>query len=97
MLGHDDRRNFYRMMINAEVTLRRAGNPMPLIGTCLDLSATGLGVSLGEPLALGDEVHAKLASQNNGVPPLEAEAKVIRCEQQAPGSYVLGLEITRMS
>ncbi|MFP8968193.1 PilZ domain-containing protein [Pokkaliibacter sp. CJK22405] len=97
MIGHDDRRNFYRMMINAEVSLRRAGSPVPVIGICQDLSATGLGISLGEPLAVGEVVQAKLSSQNNGVPPLQAEGKVIRCEQSGPGDYQIGIEITQMN
>ena len=36
MLTIDDRRNFYRMMVDAQVVLRAANNP-PVHGKCLDL------------------------------------------------------------
>ncbi|PPC74045.1 PilZ domain-containing protein [Pokkaliibacter plantistimulans] len=93
MIGHDDRRNFYRMMINAEVVLWMANRSAPLRGVCQDLSATGMGVIVSSPLQPGEEIMVKLASQSNS---LEAEARVVRCDSKGPQEYLVGLEVIRM-
>lgn len=95
MLTIDERRNFYRMMVDAAVTLRVA-NAAPLHGKCLDLSATGLGVLTSEAIDVGINVDATLESADRLVPPLHAQARVVRCLAQGDGSWQLGLEILEM-
>ncbi|MFB9887990.1 PilZ domain-containing protein [Balneatrix alpica] len=96
MLGPDDRRNFYRMMINADVRLWSSPGAEPLRGKCLDLSATGMGVEVPIPFELGTELEVRLDSTNQAVPPLQAKTKVVRCQAQANLSYHLGLEVVQM-
>ena len=94
MLTIDDRRNFYRMMVDAQVVLRAANNP-PVHGKCLDLSATGFGVLAADALETGTEVNAVLESSDRLVPPLQARARVVRCTSQGD-AWQLGLEILEL-
>lgn len=95
MLTIEERRNFYRMMVDAAVTLKVA-NSAPLSGKCLDLSATGLGVLTSESLEMGAAVAVVLESSDRLVPPLHAQARVVRVSPQGDGSWQLGLEILEM-
>ncbi len=94
MLTIDERRDFYRMMVDAQVVLRAANNP-PIQGKCLDLSATGFGVLSAESLESGTEVTAVLESADRLVPPLQAKARVVRCSPQGD-AWQLGLEILEL-
>ncbi|RCU45087.1 MULTISPECIES: PilZ domain-containing protein [Corallincola] len=93
MISHDDRRNFYRMMVNAEVTLTQVTTDSRYEGTCINLSATGMAVSVDEMIDADMELEARLEAADQMVPALNAKTKVIRCTPQGDGSYMLGLEI----
>ncbi len=96
MIGHDDRRNFYRMMVNADVSMKLDTMDGELIGRCMDLSATGMGVLCNEPIELGQTVEVRLESVDKMVPALKASTRVMRCEA-VDNDYLLGLEIIEMS
>ncbi|GAA5215351.1 PilZ domain-containing protein [Corallincola platygyrae] len=93
MISHDDRRNFYRMMVNAEVTLIQVATDARYEGTCINLSATGMAVSVEEEIEADIELEVRLEAADQMVPALNANTKVIRCTPQGDGSYLLGLEI----
>jgi c-di-GMP-binding flagellar brake protein YcgR len=93
MISHDDRRNFYRMMVNAEVTLMHLATDTRYEGVCINLSATGMAVSVSEMIEADSELQVRLEAADQMVPALNANTKVIRCIAQGDGSYMLGLEI----
>ncbi len=96
---YQDKRNFFRMMVNAQVQLTlldsEAGREMH--GICQDLSATGMAIELDEPLEVNTEIKVQIESSNNGVPSLDAIAKVIRCTFLESEDYLIGLEIVEMN
>jgi hypothetical protein len=94
MLNHDDKRSFFRMMVNAdlELILDDSGIDVEIEAVCREISSTGLSAEVSEPVEVGALVKAKLSSHNPSVPPFSANAKVVRCAQEFDDSYVLGLE-----
>ncbi|MFT5164335.1 MAG: hypothetical protein ACI9FJ_002936 [Alteromonadaceae bacterium] len=99
MLNQDDKRSFFRMMVNADLELAlddsEAGTVIDAI--CRDVSSTGMSAEVQEPIEAGAMLKVKLASSNPSVPPLSANAKVIRCTQEFDDSYVLGLEFIELN
>lgn len=93
MLSRNDKRNFFRMMINCDVQIliNDPESGRELDGICRDLSATGMSVEVDEPLEMGMMLHVRLDSNNPSVAPLDAHAKVVRCAQEGEDLYLLGL------
>lgn len=93
MLTRSDNRHYFRMMVNANVTLM-INDPETgrvIHGICRDLSASGMSVEIDEPLEMSTLIRVRLESANASVPPLDASAKVVRCAQEGEESYQLGL------
>ncbi|TXH98709.1 MAG: PilZ domain-containing protein [Rheinheimera sp.] len=93
MLNRNDKRNYFRMMVNAEVQMmiNDPESGRVFSGICRDLSATGMAVEVDEPLEMGTLIHLRLESTNSSIVPLDAHAKVVRCSQEAEDLYQLGL------
>ncbi|MFM2480490.1 PilZ domain-containing protein [Celerinatantimonas sp. YJH-8] len=89
-----EHRSFIRMMINSSVQVRYAN--IELVGTCHDLSATGMGIVLEQAdLKVGDEVSLELRPGRPGVLPLQATAKVVHCSPHENG-ILLGVHFTKL-
>lgn len=99
MLTKSDNRNYFRMMVNASVTLMINHPEVGRVieGTCRDLSASGMSVDVDEPLEMGTLISIKLESANASIPPLDATAKVMRCSQEHEDNYQLGLAFIEMN
>lgn len=99
MLGRNDNRHYFRMMVNAEVSLmiNDPGNGRVIDGQCRDLSASGMSVEIDEPLEVGTLLRVRLESPNASVPPLDATAKIMRCGQEGEDGYQLGLAFIDMN
>lgn len=95
MLNYDDKRNFYRMMLNSEVIITIIDDEAnsQIFATCRDLSATGLAIELTHPLEVGTEVRIKIDSSNANVPPFDARGKVMRAVEENPDCYLIGIGI----
>jgi c-di-GMP-binding flagellar brake protein YcgR len=98
MLSYDDKRNFYRMMLNSEVALTVLDDEAntELFATCRDLSATGMAVDLSHPLELGTKVRMKIASTNNNIQAFDANGKVVRVVEESPDCYLIGITIQQI-
>jgi len=96
---HEDKRNFFRMMVNAQALLMilDSESGREIDGVCRDLSATGMSIELDEPLEINTELKVKVDSTNNGVPSLDAIAKVIRCSGLESDEYLIGLEFIEIN
>jgi c-di-GMP-binding flagellar brake protein YcgR len=96
---HEDKRNFFRMMVNAQALLMilDSESGRQIDGVCRDLSATGMSIELDEPLEVNTELKVKVGSTNNGVPSLDAIAKVIRCTSLETDEYLIGLEFIEIN
>ena len=51
MVNYDDKRDFYRMMLNSDVsvTIIDAEANSKIYATCRDLSATGMAIEMSHP------------------------------------------------
>ncbi|WP_421134385.1 PilZ domain-containing protein [Alteromonas sp. A079] len=99
MLGYDDKRNFFRMMVNSpcqlEVTDDESSRTMQAM--CKDISATGMSLEVDEPsIEIGTQVSVAIESSSSQIPSLAALATVVRCEPDTDSSCVVGVEITEM-
>lgn len=95
MLSVDDKRSFYRMMVNKDVTVTilddEANSQMSAI--CRDLSATGMAIESSHPIELNTNVRVKIDAGTLSVPPLDAVGKIVRCVEESEENFLVGIEI----
>lgn len=100
MLGYDDKRNFFRMMINSacEIVVNDDESTRTLQAVCKDISATGMSFELDESsIEIGTSIKVYIASTSSQIPSLSATAKVVRCESTGDNTCVIGVEISEMN
>jgi hypothetical protein len=93
MLSRNDKRHFFRMMVNAnvQILINDPESGREITGICRDLSASGMAVEIDEPLEMGTMMHLRLESTNSSIDSLDAHAKVIRCSQEGEDLYQIGV------
>lgn len=100
MLGYNDKRNFFRMMINSgcEIVVNDEQSSRTLAAVCKDISATGMSFEVeDESVEIGTMVDVFIESTNSQIPSLSAKARVVRSECGADNSCIIGVEITEMN
>lgn len=95
MKGFDDKRNFYRMMLNSEVMVTVIDDEVnsQLSATCRDLSATGMAFEIEHPLAISTHVRVKVNSASSQVEALDIRGRVVRIEEESNSCYLIGITI----
>lgn len=98
MVNYDDKRNFYRMMLNSEVTVTIIDDEAnsKILATCRDLSATGIAIEMTHPLEMNTAVRISVESANSAVQPLDAKGKVVRVTEESANCYLIGVNITEI-
>lgn len=99
MLGYDDKRNFFRMMVNSVCELKIVDDESTrtLQAVCKDLSATGMSFEIEESsVELGTMVNVHIESTSSQIPSLTADTKVVRCDVIDENSCTVGVEIIEM-
>jgi c-di-GMP-binding flagellar brake protein YcgR len=89
--NYEEKRNFIRMTMNASAKLTTGGSDIPV--TCIDLSAGGMSIQANQAVTVGQKVHVKIESPNEQFKSMDADGKVVRCEQLESGDFDLGIEI----
>jgi len=96
MAFHNEKRDFYRMQVDCDITYSVKGSSSKFTGRGSDLSAEGVMFTTPqfiEPGTLLDlDVHPFIKTIN----PLKADAKVIRCDQ-SDGVYVVAVKMENVS
>jgi hypothetical protein len=95
MLNYDDKRNFYRMMVNSEVSVTILDDEVnsQFTAVCRDLSATGLAIEMESPVETGTQLKVHIESTNASIPSLHARGEVVRCAEDGPDNYLVGVAI----
>ena len=95
MKGYDDKRNFYRMMVNSEVDVTVIDDEVnsSFVATCRDLSATGMAFEMEYPLAISTNVRVKVNSSSAQVQALDVSGRVVRIEEESSDCYLIGISI----
>ena len=98
MLNYDDKRNFYRMLLNSEVVITVIDDETnsQFFATCRDLSATGMAIEMNHPLEMATEVRMKIESLNNNVQAFDACGKVVRIVEENSDCYLIGITIQEL-
>jgi len=95
MINFDDKRDFYRMMLNSEVmvTIIDDEADSQIRATCRDLSATGMAIEIEHPIDMGKQVKVKVDSATSQVQSLDVKGKVVRVEEESEECYLIGIAI----
>jgi len=98
MVNYDDKRDFYRMMVNSDVKLTIIDDEANsiILATCRDLSATGLAIEMPHPIELNTNVRVSIDSANDTVQSLDVKGKVVRVNEESPESYLIGINISEI-
>ncbi|MGJ8682594.1 PilZ domain-containing protein [Paraglaciecola sp.] len=99
MLGYDDKRNFFRMMVNSvcELKIKDEESTRGIQAVCKDISASGMSFELAEEsVELGTLINVHIESTNSQIPSLTADTKVVRCDLIDENSCSVGVEIIEM-
>ncbi|WP_114325471.1 PilZ domain-containing protein [Candidatus Colwellia aromaticivorans] len=98
MINYDDKRDFYRMMLNSEVIVTIIDDEAnsQITATCRDLSATGMAIEIEHPLAISTHVKIKLDSASDLVQDLDILGKVVRVDEECEGCYLVGIAIEEL-
>ncbi|MFC6440294.1 PilZ domain-containing protein [Bowmanella sp. JS7-9] len=98
MMGYDDKRNFLRMLVNAncDLTIEDEESTRSIAAICRDISAVGMAFEVGESIEAGTRLKVAIESNSSQIPSLQAVSKVVRCHQNADGAYIVGVEIQEM-
>jgi len=98
MINLDDKRDFYRMILNSEVivTIIDDEDNCQIAATCRDLSATGIAIEMEHPLAMSTHVKIKLDSASELVQDLDIQGKVVRIDKECEGCYLVGIYIEEL-
>jgi hypothetical protein len=99
MIGYDDKRNFFRMMVNStcELVVNDDESSRSVQAVCKDISAIGMSFEVEEEsIELGTLVEVYIESTSAQIPSLSASAKIVRCEAGTANTCVIGVEIIEM-
>ncbi len=98
MVNYDDKRNFYRMMLNSDVSVTIIDDEAnsTVLATCRDLSATGMAFDMSHPLELNTNVRVSVDSSGNAVQPLDVKGKVVRVTEESTECYLIGINIAEI-
>ena len=93
---YDEKRDFTRMGVECPATFKLEGEDTTYHAVATDLSATGLQLNATDAVNVGAVVMVEMTPEQAIVPPLQARAEVLRCEERGEGGYSLGLKILEM-
>jgi c-di-GMP-binding flagellar brake protein YcgR len=99
MLGYDDKRNFYRMMVNSPCELALVNDPAhrTIAAICKDISATGMSLEIEQAsMEIGTLLDVSIESNSDQIPSLSAKAKVLRFTAVTESTCLIGIEISEM-
>lgn len=95
MKDFDDKRDFYRMMINSDVVVTVIDDEVncQLSATCRDLSATGMAFEIEHPLAISTHIRVRVDSASSQIQALDIRGRVVRIEEESKNCYLIGIAI----
>jgi c-di-GMP-binding flagellar brake protein YcgR len=99
MINVDDKRDYYRMMLNSDVcvTIIDSEANRQVNATCRDLSATGIAIEMDHPIELSTYVRIKVNSPSDQVQPLNIQGRVVRVDEEESNCYLIGISIEELA
>lgn len=93
---YDEKRDFIRMTVDCELTLRDLNNGQQFQGRCKNLSGNGVLFHLDEAPNMGSQLEIHMAPDKVVVPALDAVVEVVRVDADTEGGYLVGTTIREM-
>ena len=93
---YEEKRDFARMGVECPATFTIDGESAVHHAVAMDLSATGLQLTCADAVAVGGVLMVQVTPEKAIVPPLQAKAEVVRCDDAGGGSFRMGLKILEM-
>jgi hypothetical protein len=93
--SYEEKRDYIRMRVEADVTLVYAGQVIPAV--CIDLSSSGMQVQAPRTFSVGDKLSVRIDSDHAALRGLEADTEVVWVTDGADGGQKLGLTILKMT
>jgi len=87
LVNTGDNRTFARMDVESDVRFKIDGENVLCKGELINLSAQGLAFETQQDLAQDTELFLEVNSGGDAVPPLMANATVLRCDESPQGTY----------
>ncbi len=88
---YSEKRDFIRMQVSTNCQIHHKGKQFD--ANCLDLSSKGALVESSHALEVSSEITLSIESGGGDIPPLNAQATVLRIVRQADDSYQYGVSI----
>jgi hypothetical protein len=92
---YDEKRDYIRMRVDADISLLYAGQIIPAI--CVDLSSSGMQIEASRAFKVGDRISVRIDSDHAALKGLEADTEVVWLADQEEGGQKLGLTILKMN
>jgi len=96
MRDYTEKRDFIRMKVDSEITLRESKSGTTCKGICRDLSGTGMSLEVNQLFQPDIELNISLPSNNETFPSFDTTVKVVRCTDLGNEFYMLGVEIIKV-
>jgi hypothetical protein len=92
---YDEKRDYIRMRVDADITLLYAGQIIPAV--CVDLSSSGMQIQAPRAFKVGDKISVRIDSDHAALKGLEADTEVVWLADLEQGGQKLGLTILKMN
>ena len=98
MVDSEDKRDFRRMAVDSDITVRLLGSSQVITARVKDLSATGLNFHSSHELMVGEELDVNIEPGKAGITlPFHALVRIVHIEEIVPDSeYAIGCRIKEM-
>ncbi|MCU4674663.1 PilZ domain-containing protein [Catenovulum sp. 2E275] len=98
MIGRDEQRSYYRMMINADcsILIDTLEAPQEINAICRDLSSNGMALEIDQALDIGQNISFVVHSASEQIPSLTGKGKVLRCHPEGSSGFLCGVEIIEL-
>ena len=96
MVDFTEKRDFQRMVVDTPVDYQLSGEETVQRGIAKNLSGKGMMIIVDNDLQPGTQLHIKLVPGNSITPPMQAQLKVTRSQQQEDGDYQVACEIIQI-
>lgn len=92
---YDEKRDYIRMRVDADISLLYAGQIIPAV--CVDLSSSGMQIEAPRAFKVGDRISVRIDSDHAALKGLEADTEVVWLADLEQGGQKLGLTILKMN
>lgn len=93
MLTYDEKRDYYRMDVDCEITYKPADGNQVKTGRCTNLSGAGVSFIADQAFDLGLAMEVSVLPKTSLTPPMTAFVEVVRSINQGDGSYEIAASI----